>query len=186
MSRTELIAQASGFVKGSYKLSPLAISCQLTSLCPPSKLNKPDKEIILTDTRQSVEALKQVLGEVFAPMIQALNIEPVEITDTGARFALPESDFVVRGGDIVCGQALASVADTVGVLALIAHNSPSRMMTTVDMTTHFMRPLFKGAVDVEATILSNGRRMATVRIDMRQQGAQKVAAATTCAYAYVE
>ena len=132
-----------------------------------------------------ISGLKELATEVFAPMIQAMKIEPHSITETGARFLVPENDFIMRVGDIVCGQALASIADTVGVMALFAHNAPARQMTTVDMTTHFMRPLFAGILDVEATIVSNGRRMATVRIDIRQQGQKKIAAATTCCYAYL-
>lgn len=132
-----------------------------------------------------IDGLKALSKDVFAPMIQAMNIEPCEVTPTGAKFLVPENEFIMRVGDIVCGQALSSIADTVGVMALFAHNSPPRQMTTVDMTTHFMRPLFAGTLEVEAVIISNGRRMATVRIDIRQQGKDKVAAATTCAYVYV-
>ncbi len=93
---------------------------------------------------------------------------------------------MMRSGDIVCGQALASIADTVGVLTLFAHNSPQRFMTTIDMTTHFMRPLFGGGLQIDASILSNGRRMATVMVEARQMGSEKLASASTCGYAYIE
>ena len=33
--------------------------------------------------------------------------------------------------------------------------------------------------------LANGKRMATVRTDIRQAGSEKIAASTTCAFAYV-
>lgn len=139
----------------------------------------------MTDNALNISQLGQLLNEVFAPMIQDLNIEPRKITKTGTVFTVPKNDHIVRGGEIICGQAVASVADTVGVLALYGHNSPPREMTTVDMTTHFMRPLKFGALNVEATIISNGRRMATVRVDIRQAEAEKIAATTTCAYAYL-
>ena len=132
-----------------------------------------------------IEGLKKLHDEIFAPMVQQLQITPVEVTQTGARFEVPASAFVLRTGDIVCGQALSAISDSVGVLALFAHNEEERIMTTVDMTTHFLRPLVAGMMDVEATIVSNGRRMANVRVDIRQQGSPKVAAATTCAYVYV-
>lgn len=132
-----------------------------------------------------VAGLKDFIPKAFAPMIQQLEIEPLAITPSGATFQVPASEFVMRTGDIVCGQAVASIADTVGVLALFAHNKEQRFMTTVDMTTHFMRPLSKGGLDVEAVILSNGRRMATVRVETRSAGQEKIAATTTCAYVYV-
>lgn len=132
-----------------------------------------------------LDGIKKLRGEAFAPMVQQLRIEPVEITDRGARFEIPASDFIMRVGDIVCGQAIASIADTVGVMTLFAHNEESRIMTTVDMTTHFMRPLSKGMLEAEANILSNGKRMANVRIDIRQLGSEKLAGTATCAYVYV-
>jgi len=134
----------------------------------------------------ALDNLSTILKENFAPWIQALNITPVEITANGAKFIMPENADLSREGGIICGQALASLADTVGVLALFAHNDTFRMLTTVDMTTHFMRPAMKGAVEAEVTILSNGRRMATLRIDIRQAGSPKIAAGATCAYAYLD
>lgn len=139
----------------------------------------------MTQAGMDLDGLKSLYGEVFAPMIQQLEIEPVEITESGARFKVPAGDFVMRTGGIVCGQAIASIADTVGVMTLFAHNEEERIMTTVDMTTHFMRPLMAGEMMFEAFILSNGRRMATVRVESRQAESEKTAATTTCAYVYV-
>lgn len=138
-----------------------------------------------TDTSKLKE-IKQFLEREFAPMILQLGIEPTSLSETGAQFTVPASDFMMRGGDIVCGQAIASIADTAGVLTLCAHNASERLLTTVDMTTHFMRPLSKGTIEVDARILSNGRRLATVFLEFRQQGTEKVAASSTCAYAYLD
>lgn len=135
--------------------------------------------------RMSVSDLLALRDKSFAPMILQLGIEPVEVTETGASFEIPASDHVIRTGGIVCGQAVAAIADTVGVMTLFAHNDQPRIMTTVDMTTHFMRPLSEGLLEAEAIILSNGKRMATVRIDIRQAGGEKTAGTTTCGYVYV-
>jgi uncharacterized protein (TIGR00369 family) len=132
-----------------------------------------------------LKGMRTLRGEAFAPMVQQLEIEPVEITADGARFEIPAGEFVMRTGEIVCGQAIASIADTIGVMTLFAHNEEPRIMTTVDMTTHFMRPLARGMIEAQAFILSNGRRMATVRIEIKQQGSEKIAGTTTCAYVYV-
>jgi len=134
----------------------------------------------------STEELKAFLAEVFAPWVQQLRIEPVEVTETGALFRVPENPDLARVGGIVSGQAVAAIADTAGVLALMAHNRERRLMTTVDMTTHFMRPLMTGILEAEVAILSNGRRLATVRVDVRQAGSARICAGATCAYAYVE
>ena len=140
----------------------------------------------MSDENAALENLTSILNDNFAPWIKALQITPIEITDKGARFEMPENADLSRQGGIICGQALASLADTVGVLALFAHNDKFRPLTTVDMTTHFMRPTMKGTVEAEVTILSNGRRMATLRVDIRQKGSPKIAAGATCAYAYLD
>ena len=133
-----------------------------------------------------VPEMQNLLAEAFAPWIQQLKIMPLEVTAQGGRFELPENADLSREGGIVCGQAIAAVADTVGVLCLSAHNGHFRQVTTVDMTTHFMRPLMKGGVEAEVTILSNGRLMATLRVDFRQSGKEKICAGATCAYAYLD
>lgn len=138
-----------------------------------------------TDTSK-IDAINTFLEREFAPMIHQLGIDTQNLSETGAHFAVPATSFMMRGGDIVCGQAIASIADTVGVLTLYGHNEAERMLTTVDMTTHFMRPLTSGAMDIETRILSNGRRLATVFIEFRQKGSAKVAASSTCAYAYLD
>jgi uncharacterized protein (TIGR00369 family) len=133
-----------------------------------------------------VAGMTVLLAEAFAPWIRQLDIRPLEVTAKGGRFQLPENPDLSREGGIICGQAIAAVADTIGVLCLSAHNGHYRQMTTVDMTTHFMRPLMKGAVEADVTILSNGRRMATLRVDFRQAGKEKICAGATCAYAYLD
>lgn len=130
--------------------------------------------------------MSELLRDGFAAWIQKLGIQPIAITEKGAIFNMPENGDLSREGGIVCGQAIASLADTVGVLSLCAHNKRYRPVTTVDMTNHFMRPLMKGDVEAEVTIMSNGRRMATLRVDVRQKGSPKMAAGATCAYAYLD
>ncbi|MEM9107113.1 MAG: PaaI family thioesterase [Pseudomonadota bacterium] len=134
----------------------------------------------------SLEEVSSFLTRIFAPWVQQLNIRPVELTDQGMRFIVPAGDDLSRIGGIVCGQAVSAIADTAGVLTLIGHNADDRIMTTVDMTTHFMRPLRTGDIEAAVHILSNGRRMATCRVDFRQAGTDKVCAGATCAYAYVD
>ena len=140
----------------------------------------------MTADDDAIIRMKGFLSEAFAPWVQQLKIEPTAITEAGAVFNVPASDTLARTGGIVCGQALSAIADTIGVLTLIGHNNDDRIMTTVDMTTHFMRPVMTGDVEATVTLLSNGRRMATARIDIRQAGNPKVCAGATCAYAYVD
>ena len=135
-------------------------------------------------------AVEALLDQIFAPWVQALDLQVSELTETGGQFLLPESQALVRGGGdgpkVVCGQALAAAADTLSVLALSHLNGRFRNCTTVDMTTHFMRPLLLGNVEAHVEAVSNGRRMAVTRVEFRAPGQTKIAATATCAFAYLE
>lgn len=130
-----------------------------------------------------------LLGEVFAPWVQALGIEVVALDGQGGTFRLPAGGQIVRGGGtgggVVCGQAVAAAADTCSVVALSGLNGRFRDCTTVDMTVHFMRPMTGEAVDIRVEVLSNGRRMAVTRVEFRGANG-KIGASTTCAFAYLE
>lgn len=137
----------------------------------------------------SIEQAQALLGDVFAPWIQALNIRAVEVRPDGVSFVMPGSADLSRGGGegggVVCGQAVSAAADTTSVVTLAAVAGKFRPCTTVDLTTHFMRPLPEGDVEVSVTALSNGRRMATTRAEFRSPGG-KLAATATCAFAFLD
>jgi acyl-coenzyme A thioesterase PaaI-like protein len=136
------------------------------------------------------DEMKALLAEVFAPWIQDLSITPVNLGSNGATFRLPQSERLVRGGGdgpkVVCGQAVAAVADTASVLTLSGLNGRFRNCTTVDLTTHFLRPMMLGDVDIVIEALSNGRRMAVTRAEFRAAGSDKLAATANVAFAYLE
>lgn len=136
------------------------------------------------------DRMHALLSEVFAPWIQDLGITPLTLTASGATFRLPASERLVRGGGdgprVVCGQAVAAVADTASVLTLSGLNGRFRNCTTVDLTTHFLRPMMLGDVDVAIEALSNGRRMAVTRTEFRAAGSDKLAATANVAFAYLE
>ncbi|MHA1108874.1 MAG: PaaI family thioesterase [Alphaproteobacteria bacterium] len=139
--------------------------------------------------RWTVDETQKILDDVFAPWVRALGLQVVAVGETGILMRLPGNPDIVRGGGpgggIVCGQAVAAAADTGSVVMLGALNGAFRPCTTVDLTTHFMRPLPEGDVEIEITALSMGRRMATSRAEFRAPGG-KIAASATCAFAFLD
>ncbi|MCH9852278.1 MAG: PaaI family thioesterase [Alphaproteobacteria bacterium] len=129
--------------------------------------------------------MKILLADIYAPWVQQLNITPLASTQQGYQFLLPKNKDITRDGDIICGQAIASVADSVGVLSLCHHHGGYRPMTTIELASYFMRPLFLGDVMIEVTNLSNGKRLATTRVDFRAKHFDKIAATANCIYAYL-
>lgn len=132
-----------------------------------------------------IEEAEHLMRTMFAPWVGELNLKAVAFDATGGDFVLPANPRLVHGGGVVCGQATASAADTVAVMTLSALNGRFRLCTTVDLTTHFIRPLQPGDVDIRVDVLSNGKRMAYVRIEMRASGDSRVAVSATGAFAYI-
>lgn len=133
-----------------------------------------------------VEKAREAMATIFAPWIVDLGLVPVSFDETGGNFVLPENARIVHIGGVICGQATASAADTTCVLTLAALNGRLRMCTTVDLTTHFIRPLKPGDVDIRVEVLSNGKRMAYTRVEMRAKGDHRLAVTATAAFAYLE
>lgn len=133
-----------------------------------------------------IEQARETLANVFAPWIVDLGLRAERFDDKGGDFVLPENPRLAHVGGVVCGQATASAADTACVVTLAAMNGRFRVCTTVDLTAHFIRPLKPGDIDIRVDVLSNGKRMAYARVEMRAKGDDRVAVTATAAFAYLE
>jgi acyl-coenzyme A thioesterase PaaI-like protein len=137
-------------------------------------------------TNFGVKQAEEMIGKVFAPWIVDLGLKPVTFDRSGGNFLLPENRRLVHVGGVICGQATASAADTCSVVTLSALNGRFRICTTVDLTTHFIRSLPLGAIEIRVDVLSNGKRMAFTRAEMRAKGDARVAVSATMAFSYLE
>ena len=137
---------------------------------------------------------KRVLGEVFAPWVQDLNlsIEDFDFTppaggpadwQPGAILRLPFSERLCRNGGIVSGQALMAFADTAMVIANVAASRGYRPMTTVDQTTHFMRAVTTSDVLADARVVRLGRTMSFGRVTLLGATDNKPVAMVSSAFA---
>lgn len=138
-----------------------------------------------------IEAMAALLSEVFAPWVQALALSPEALTETGAVFALPVVPDLARGGGggpgVLCGQAMAAAADTAAVVALASLNGRFRNCTTTGLRIDFLRPVPAGeTAQIEVSVLSNGRAMANVRIDIRAGKGGRLAASAAASFFYLE
>lgn len=139
--------------------------------------------------RKEEQAHAQV-DDTFAPWVAELELEMIETGPKQARLRLPANDRIeLRGGPgagVICGQAVAAVADTACVYALTGANGRFRNCTTTDMSVRFARPLPGGPVDVVVDIESNGRKLAVCRVTLRSDGSEKTAALATATFMYLE
>ena len=134
-------------------------------------------------------AMKQV-DYTFAPWVADLGLRLMETGPKHALLRLPNNAAIqLRGGPgagVVCGQAVAAVADTACVFALTGANGRFRNCTTTDMSVRFARPLPGGEVDVRVDLESNGRKLAVCRVTLTAAGSEKTAALATATFMYLE
>ncbi|MCE8008436.1 PaaI family thioesterase [Aestuariivita sp.] len=132
-------------------------------------------------TPQDIQTL---LDENFAPWIKALKIEVLETTPDATTFRMPLGDHIARVGGIVCGQALASLADTAMVLAAIAKAGELKLYATTNLDTQFLRPGAGDAVLCRATVVRAGKALVFTHAEMTEQESGKpIATATATLYA---
>jgi uncharacterized protein (TIGR00369 family) len=125
-----------------------------------------------------------ILADNFAAWVQALGIRVEAVDAAGqATLRIPFADDLCRVGGIMCGQALASGADTAMVLALAAAMGGLKPCTTVDLTMNFMRAVTKADAVLEAKVMRLGRTLAFCTAEIREAGSDKPAAFATGTYA---
>ena len=141
-----------------------------------------------------IEEARRVLREVFAPWVLDLNLSVVGVDyeppvkpsadwQPGAILRMAFSDRLCRHGGVVCGQAMMALADTAMVIAVLAANRGYRPMTTVDQTTHFMRPVAQSDVIADARVVRLGRTMSFGRITLSSASDHKPVAMVSSAFA---
>ena len=136
-----------------------------------------------------VAAAQQLLTAVFAPWVQDLQLSieaihpPGSEGGAGATLRMKFSDRLCRDGGVICGQALMSLADTAMVFAVASASGRYRPMTTVDQTSHFLKPAANADVLAEARIVRMGRSMAFGQVMLSGVFDQKPVAMVSSAYA---
>jgi uncharacterized protein (TIGR00369 family) len=142
----------------------------------------------------NIHEARRVLGDVFAPWVRdlGLSVEGIDHLpppgapndwEPGAILRMAFSERLCRHGGIVCGQALMALADTAMVIAILAANRGYRPMTTVDQTTHFMRPVIASDVLADARVVRLGRTMSFGRVTLSSASDSKPVAMVSSAFA---
>jgi acyl-coenzyme A thioesterase PaaI-like protein len=114
------------------------------------------------------------MTKIFPQWVQdlALLVESIETVrppgappdwQPGATVRLPYSRKVCSDGAAVCTQALMVLADTAMVLACSAAWNGYRPMTSIDQTTHFLRPVNFDVV-ADARVVRIGRNASFGRV----------------------
>ena len=126
---------------------------------------------------------QKLLTTVTAPWVQELDLQVNSISNWKCKFTLSYSKKLVRAGDIICGQAIVSAADTAMIIAVISAIGEYQEITTVDISCKYLRPLLRGGGSLETEILKLGKRLVVGRIIVTDIESDKLAAEISCTYA---
>ena len=130
-----------------------------------------------------VKEANKFLKRVTAPWIQDLNLQTNSVSKWKCKFTLDYSEKLVRSGDIICGQAIVSAADTAMIVAVTSAIGKYQNITTVDIACKYLRPLMKKGGSLETEILKLGQRLVVGRITIKDVESDKLAAEISCTYA---
>jgi uncharacterized protein (TIGR00369 family) len=130
--------------------------------------------LLTPESSFGVQAAGRLMTKVFAPWVQdlALLVESVEAArppgalpdwQPGAVVRLPFSKKLCFDGGAVCSQAVMALADTAMVIACSAAWNGYRPMSTIDQTTHFLRPVNSDIV-ADARVVRIGRNTSFGRV----------------------
>ena len=132
-----------------------------------------------------VKEAQNLLSSVTAPWVQDLDLQIISISDLKCKFTLNYSKKIVRTGNIICGQAIVSAADTALIVAVISSIGNYEEITTVDICCRYLRQLLRKGGIIETEILNRGRRLVVGRITVKDIETNKAAAEITCTYARI-
>src|SRR5271163_4647635 len=127
-----------------------------------------------TEPAFGLEAAGRLITKIFAPWVldSALLVESVEAIrpagalpdwQPGAVVRLPFSPKICPDGQAVCSQALMALADSAMIIACSAAWNGYRPMSTIDQTTHFLRPVNFDIV-ADARVVRIGRNTSFGRV----------------------
>lgn len=133
----------------------------------------------MPETTLAIADIDAILERVLAPWVRQLNLRAERVDADSVTLRLPFDSSLRHAGGVVCGQVLMSAADTAMIVAISSALGGFRPMTTVSLTTNFMRPVIEGDMLVQATVLRLGKTVVFGEIDLRGPDGKLAVHATT-------
>lgn len=122
------------------------------------------------------------LDENFAPWVRALDLTFTDIGAGKATATMPITPDLTRMGDILSGQALAAMADTIMVFACFAHYGQAKPVATTNLNTQFLRPGVGTHIRCEAEVMRAGKALIFTRATMIAEPSGKPVATATATF----
>ena len=128
-----------------------------------------------------IQTAQTLLDENFAPWVLALSPQITAISEHHAVLEIPITPDIARVGGIVCGQALAALADTSMVFACAGHLGVFTPVATTNLETRFLAAAKGDRLRCTAQVIRAGRSLlfAEARLTALPSGRDVAAASAT-------
>ena len=125
------------------------------------------------------EAQKEYARQILTlnPFVNLLGIELVDLWHGEALCRLEMAEKHERAGGFLHGGVTASLIDTTLAFAVATHLSPGENSVTIDLTIHYLRPIYNGEVSCRAKVLRAGKRIVTASADVFDERGELAATA---------
>ena len=134
-------------------------------------------------TTFDINAATHLLNSAFAPWVLALDLTVESLGDASAVIRMTFSESLCRDNGVICGQSLMALADTAMVIAVARANGSYLPMTTVDQTSHFLKPASRTDIVAEARVVRLGKTMAFATASLRPTDDERPVALAQAAFA---
>jgi uncharacterized protein (TIGR00369 family) len=152
-------------------------------------------QLLTRDASFGLQAAGRLMTEVFAPWVQDLSllvesVEPLRppgaLADwqPGATVRLPFTKKICCDSGMVSSQALMALADSAMLIACAAAWNCYRPMSTIDQTTHFLRPVNFDIV-ADARVVRIGRSTSFGRVMMMGAADKRPVGMVASAYSMI-
>jgi uncharacterized protein (TIGR00369 family) len=106
-----------------------------------------------------------------------------EVTPGRVRLTQAYDPAMLRPGGLISGPTLMSLADTAGYVIVMAHVGVEFMAVTSSLNMSFLRGAKPGDIQVEAELLSLGRRNVVCDVRLWTESPERLAAQAIVTYA---
>jgi uncharacterized protein (TIGR00369 family) len=115
------------------------------------------------------------------PYYKYLGIEVVEASNGYARLTLGFKDHLTHPFGYFHGGAVASLADSAGINAVLTTLEDDEKALTLEMKINYLLPAKDTSLSAEATVIHKGKKFAVSDVDVKSDNGQIVAKAiVTC------
>jgi acyl-CoA thioesterase len=116
------------------------------------------------------------------PYYEHLGIEVVEARDGYAKLKLDFKDHLTHPFGYFHGGAIASLADSAGINAVLTTLNNEEKALTLEMKINYLLPVKDAEVFAEGKVIHRGKKFAVAEVDVKSDDGQLVAKAiVTCA-----